>query len=77
MSAYSVGDKRYCLGLGVLASGSSKVMLCVTRSECGKMGSTNMSENLSNKVEIYGLLAPGAKGVRGPSNSHAAHYWLP
>ena len=29
----------------------------------------NNSENLSNKAETYGSLAPGAKGVRGPSNS--------
>ena len=27
-----------------------------------------MSKNLSNKTEIYGSLAPGAKGVRGPPN---------
>ena len=38
-SAYSVGDKRYCLGLGGWASGSSKVMLCVMRSKGGKTGS--------------------------------------
>ena len=68
-SAYSAGDKRYCWGLGGWASGASKVMLCVTQSKGGKMGSTNTSENSSNKVEIYGLLAPGAKGVWGPSNS--------
>ena len=35
-SAYSVGDKWYCLGLGGWASGSSKVMSCVTLSEGGK-----------------------------------------
>ena len=29
----------------------------------------NISENSSNKAEIYGSLAPGAKGVWGPSNS--------
>ena len=33
------------------------------------MGSLNTSENLSNKAEIYGSLAPGAKGVQGPSYS--------
>ena len=27
-SAYSAGDKQYCLGLGGWASGSSKVILC-------------------------------------------------
>ena len=68
-SAYSAGDKRYCLGLGGWASGSSKVMSCVTRSEGGKTGSANTSENSSNKAEIYGSLAPGARGVRIPSYS--------
>ena len=68
-SAYSAGDKRYCLGLGGWASGSSKVMSCVTRSEGGKTGSVNTSENSSNKAEIYGSLAPGARGVRIPSYS--------
>ena len=68
-SAYSVGDKRYCLGLGGWASGSSKVMLCVTWSEGRKTGSMNISENSSNKAEIYGSLAPGARGVWGPSYS--------
>ena len=53
-SAYSVGDKQYCLGLGGWASGSSKVMSCVMRSEGGNMGSLNTSESLSNKTEIYG-----------------------
>ena len=33
------------------------------------MGSANMSENSSNKAEIYASVAPRAKGVRGPSNS--------
>ena len=28
-SAYSMGDKQYCLGLGGWASGSSKVISCV------------------------------------------------
>ena len=56
-------------GLGGWASVSSKVILCVTWSEGGKMGSTNISENSSNKAEIYRSLAPGAKGVRYPSNS--------
>ena len=68
-SAYSAGDKRYCLGLGGWASGSSKVMLCVMQSEGGKTGSANTSENLSNKAEIYGSLAPGARGVQIPSYS--------
>ena len=68
-SAYSEGDKWYCLGLGGWASGSNKVMLCVMRSKGGKTGSANMSENSSNEAEIYGSLAPRAKGVRGPSNS--------
>ena len=68
-SAYSTGDKQYCLGLGGWASWSSKVMSCVMQSEGRKMGSTNMSENSSNKAEIYGSLAPGAKGVWGPSYS--------
>ena len=67
--AYSVGEKWYCLGLGGWASGSNKVMSCVTWSEGRKMGSSNMAENLSNKAEIYGLLAPRAKGVWGPSYS--------
>ena len=66
-SAYSTGDKQYCLGLGGWASGSSKVMLCVTQSKGGKTGSANTSENLSNKAEIYGSLAPGARGVQIPS----------
>ena len=65
--AYFAGDKQYCLGLGGWASGSSKVMLYVTRSTGRKTGSTNMSENLSNKAEIYGSLAPGARGVWIPS----------
>ena len=65
-SAYSVGDKRYCLGLGGWASGSSKVMLCMMQSKGRKTGSMNMSENSSNKTEIYGSLAPGARGVRIP-----------
>ena len=41
-------------------------MLCVTQSEGGKTGSLNMSENLSNKAEIYRSLALGSKGGRGP-----------
>ena len=68
-SAYSAGDKRYCLGLGGWASGSSKVMLCVMRSKGRKTGSVNTSENSSNKAEIYGSLAPGARGVWIPSYS--------
>ena len=68
-SASSVGDKQYYLGLGDWAYGSNKVMSYVTRSKVGKMGSSNMLENLSNKAEIYGLLVPGARGVRGPSYS--------
>ena len=68
-SAYSVGDKWYCLGLGGWASGSSKVMSCVIWSKGGKTGSANMSENSSNKAEIYGSLAPGARGVWIPSYS--------
>ena len=67
--AYSAGDKRYCLGLGGWASGSSKVILCITQSEGGKTGSANMSENLPNKAEIYGSLAPGDRGVWIPSYS--------
>ena len=59
----------YSLGLGGWASGSSKVMSCVTRSEGQKIGSANTSKNLSSKAEIYGLLAPGARGVRIPSYS--------
>ena len=62
-SDYSAGDKQYCLGLGGWASGSNKVMLCVTQSEGGKTGSPNTSENSSNKGKINGLLAPGARGV--------------
>ena len=61
--AYFLGDKWYCLGLGGWASGSSKVMLCVTKSEGINSGSSNMSENSSNKAEIDGSLAPGARGV--------------
>ena len=68
-SAYSVGDKWYCLGLGGWASGSSKVMSCVMWSKGGKTGSMNTSENSSNKAEIYGSLAPGARGVWIPSYS--------
>ena len=68
-SAYFAGDKWYCLGLGCWESGSSKVMPCVMRSEVGKTSSVNISENLSNKAEIYGSLAPGARGVRIPSYS--------
>ena len=67
-SAYSVGDKRYCLDLSGWVSGSSKVMLCVARFESGKTGFANMSENSSNKAEIYKSLAFRAKGVWGPSN---------
>ena len=33
------------------------------------MGSSNTSENSSNKAEIYGSLATGTKGVWGPSYS--------
>ena len=36
------------------------------RPEGGKTGSLNTSENLSNKAEIYGSLAPRAKGAQGP-----------
>ena len=68
-SVYSAGDKQYCLGLGDWVSGSSKVMLYVMWSEGRKMGSANIPENSSNKAEIYGSLAPRARGVRGPSNS--------
>ena len=71
-SAYFAGDNWYCLGIGGWASGSRKVMLCVTQSEGRKMGSANTSENLSNKAEIYGSLASGAKGVLGPSNSQSS-----
>ena len=66
-SAYSAGDKWYCLGLGGWASGSSKVILYVTWSKGGEMGSLNMSKKSSNKIEINGSLAPGARGVQGPS----------
>ena len=62
-SAYSAADKWYCLGLGGWASGSSKVILCVTWSEGRKMGSMDISENLSNEAEIYRSLAPEARGV--------------
>ena len=68
-SVYSVGHKWYCLGLGCRASVSSKVMLCMMWSKGRKTGSSNTSGNSSNKAEIYGSLAPGAKGVRGPSLS--------
>ena len=68
-SAYSAGDKRYCMDLNAWASGSSKVTFCVTRSKGGKTGSANISENSSNKAEIYGSLAPGARGVWIPSYS--------
>ena len=68
-SAYFVGDKWYCLGLSGWVSGSIKLMFCVTLSEGGKTGSSNTSENSSNKAEIDGLLAPGARGVWGPSYS--------
>ena len=64
-----MGDKQYCLGLGGWSSGYSKVMSCVMQSKSRKAGSANMSENSSNKAEIYGLLAPGARGVQIPSNS--------
>ena len=52
-----MGDKWYCLALDGWASGSSKVMLCVTWSKGRKMGSMNMSENSSSKAETYGSLA--------------------
>ena len=65
-SAYSVGDKWYCLGWGGWASGSNKVMSCVTQSKGRKTGCINMSENSSNKAKIYGSLAPGTRGVWGP-----------
>ena len=68
-SAFSAGDKRYCLGLGGWASGSSKVMSCVTRSEGGKTGFANTSENSSNKAKIYGSLAPRARRIQIPSYS--------
>ena len=68
-SAYSAGDKWYCLGLGGWASGSNKVMSCVMRSKGGKTGSAKTYENLSNKAEIYGSLVPGAREVRIPSYS--------
>ena len=76
-SLYSVGDKWYCLGLDGWASGSSKVMLCVTQSEDGKTGSANMSENSSNKAEIYRSLAPGARGVWIPSYSPSSKSLAP
>ena len=41
-------------------------MSYVTQSEGRKMGSSNTSENSSNKAEIYGPLAPRAEGFRGP-----------
>ena len=68
-SAYSAGDEQYYLGLGGWASGPSKVMSCLMRFEGRKMGSSNTSENSFNKEKIYRPLAPGAKGVRGPSYS--------
>ena len=68
-SAYSAGDKHYCLGLGGWASGSSKVMSRVTWSEGRKTVSLNTSKNSSNQAENYGSLAPGANGVQGPSYS--------
>ena len=68
-SAYSVGDKQVCFGLGGWASGSSKAILCVTWSEGGKTSYVNKSENSSNKAEIYRSLASGFKAVWGPSNS--------
>ena len=68
-SVNSVEDKWYCLGLGGWASGSNKLMSCVMQSEDRKMGTLNISENLSNKAEIHGSLAPGAIGVWGPSYS--------
>ena len=55
-----MGDKLYCLGLGGWASGSNKVIACVMHGlKLERWGSTIMSENSSNKAEIYGLLAPG------------------
>ena len=58
------------MGLGSWASGSSKVMLCVMRFKDGKTGFLEyISENLSSKAEIYGLLELGARGVWGPSCS--------
>ena len=68
-SAYSVGDKRYCLGLGGWASGSSKVMSCVKQSKSRKMGSLNTSKNSFSNAKINGSLVPGARGVLGPSYS--------
>ena len=69
ISAYSVGDKWYCLGLSSWASGSSKVISCVMWSKGRKTGSANTSKNSSNKAEIYRLLASGARGVWIPSYS--------
>ena len=76
-SVYSAGDKWYYLVLDNWASGFNKVMLCVTRCEGGKMGSSNKSENLSNKTKIYGSLAPGAEGVPDPSYSLSGMLLVP
>ena len=76
-SACFARDKRYCLGLGGWASGSSKVMSCVTQSKGGKRACVNMSENLSNKAEIYRSLALGARGVRSPSYSPSSKSLAP
>ena len=66
-SAYSAGYKQYYLGLGGWASGSSKVMLCVTWFKCRKTGFMQIRLiNSFNKAEIYGSLAPGARGVQIP-----------
>ena len=51
------------LGLGGWASGPSKVMLCVIWPKGRKTSSANTSKNSSNKAEIYGSLAPRARGV--------------
>ena len=75
-SAYSVGDKQYFLGLGGWVSGSTKVMSCVMWSEGRKTGSSNISENLSNKPEIDESLALGARAVRVPLTPHPVHHRL-
>ena len=73
-----LGDKWYCLGLGGWASGSSKVMLCDAVQRWKDRLHANTSENSSNKAEIYGSLAPGARGVWIPSYSPSSTcHWLP
>ena len=53
-SAYSAGDKWYCLGLGGWASGSSKVMLCVMQSKGRKLAPQTRPKTRPTKQKSTG-----------------------